>query len=507
MKLSNESLPSIGETYCHWPPVLLFIVIATTTHAVEIEQVEFENMLQHPQEHWYNLTLMGVKTGYVHTYLEKAGYQGEMMIRNRTDLVIHFKAGRANLKIETTRIEYTDSDLMPRYFFSTSNESGLKQVEGKISDGVAYISTTLNGETTESEVTVPSGTVSETIAVNYLVSENRMKIGDKQSFHVFSFDFLQPVKTELHVVSEETITYQMQEEPVCLLALTMDIMGGITTRMWITSDGTTYQTATDMMGFSLMATKTDRATALDGIEEVDVILGTRILPIGEKPKSKASRLVANVKLTTGRIAETILTNARQKLEVASEQAGTLSIDVPTVDVEDCPTLPIQHRELQPFLSSSVYIQADHPDIRAKALEVLEGEVNSWRAAEKLCRWVYTSITEKNLSGGYGSSLTALESLSGDCTEHTVLLIALARSVGIPSRICSGLVFARDAFYYHFWPEVYVGTWIPMEPTLGQVIADANHIQLGGSALESDTMIELTEGVFRTLNQLEIAVIE
>ena len=42
----------------------------------------------------------------------------------------------------------------------------------------------------------------------------------------------------------------------------------------------------------------------------------------------------------------------------------------------------------------------------------------------------------------------------------------------------------------------------MDPTVGQVIADANHIQLQGGILESDTLVEFTEGIFRTLNQLE-----
>ena len=119
---------------------------------------------------------------------------------------------------------------------------------------------------------------------------------------------------------------------------------------------------------------------------------------------------------------------------------------------------------------------------------------------------YSHYGEK-ISSGFGSSLTALESLSGDCTEHTVLFIALARAAGIPARICSGIAFARDAFYYHFWAEVYVGRWVQMDPTWGQTIADANHIQLDGSTLESDNLTEFVEGVFRTLNQLEIAIVE
>ena len=77
----------------------------------------------------------------------------------------------------------------------------------------------------------------------------------------------------------------------------------------------------------------------------------------------------------------------------------------------------------------------------------------------------------------------------------------------PARICSGIAFAKDAFYYHFWSEVYVGKWVQMDPTWGQNIADANHIQLGGSTLEPDNLVGFAEGVFRTLNQLEIAIVE
>ena len=45
----------------------------------------------------------------------------------------------------------------------------------------------------------------------------------------------------------------------------------------------------------------------------------------------------------------------------------------------------------------------------------------------------------------------------------------------------------------------------MDPTLGQLLADATHIQLAGSGLESDSMIEFGEGVLRTLNQLHIEI--
>ena len=464
-----------------------------------------ENMAQNPKEHWYNLTLMNTKIGYMHMTTEKTEYQGEEVDRHKIDIVMNFKALGSDITLEITRVEYTGSDLMPRYFLSTSNESGLKQVEGRIVDGVAYIKTTLNGEKTESEIPVPADTISEHVGVESLFKQG-LKIGEQRDFHIFSFDLLKPVKAELEVEKQDTLTYQSEEQQVYVLRQKLDMMNGITMKAWIDTDGVNYKTETPMMGLSMITTKTDKETALGGIEEVDVVLKTRILPSGKRPTPNAKNFEADVKLITGNITDAIMSTSQQKLALNDKQSGKLFIRVPTVVAEDCPDLPIQDAETK-FLGASAYIQTDAPAIRAKAEEVLDGERNSWRAAEKLCEWVHTSITEKKMSGGFGSSLTALETLSGDCTEHTVLFIALARAAGIPARICSGIVFSKDAFYYHFWPEVYVGRWVQMDPTFGQNIADANHIQLGGSTLESDNLIDFAEGVFRTLNQLEIVIVE
>ena len=463
-----------------------------------------KNMSQNPQEHWYSLTLMDIKIGYMHSSTEKAEYQGETVDRNKVDIVMNFKALGTAVTVELTRVEYTGPDAMPRHFLSTSNESGLKQVEGSIIGGVAYIKTTLNGETTELETPVPSDTISEHIGVTSLLRQEELKIGDKRTFHIFSFDLLKPVKTEIEVLGKETITYQSEEKQVYVLRQTMDMMNGITAKLWIDTDGVNYRTEVPLMGLSMVTMKTDKETAVGETEEVDIVLKTRILPSGKRPTPRAKHLEAEVKLSTGNIAEVFMSNPQQKLEVSNAHAGKLFVEVPSIVAEDCPNLPIQNAEGE-FLAASAYIQADHPDIQAKVEEILEGEINAWNAAEKLCRWVYASINDKKMSGGFGSSLTTLESLSGDCTEHTMLFIALARAAGIPARICSGIVFAKDAFYYHFWPEVYVGRWVQMDPTLDQVIADANHIQLGGSVMESDNLMEFAEGVFHTLNQLEITI--
>lgn len=475
--------------------------------AVENEQVATEKDSKYPIEHWFNLTMMGMKIGYVHQFVDKTVSQGEEMIRSKTSMVMQFSGGGNDIRVENNRIEYSDSNFMPRYFVYTSDESGEKRIEGKIKDGTAYITTTINGETTESEVAIPPDTISDSVAVDSLLSKNLLKVGAKLPYQTFNIDVQRIVTCELSVSKEDTLTYQSEEKQVYVLENQVDIMGGITVRLWVDSEGTTYKFITDMPGLSVVATKTDSKTALGEIEALDIVLRTRIIPSGKMPRKGAKRFVANVQHSGGNLAEIIKTNNQQILNSENGNSGTLTIEKAAVDEKNCPKLPIQSPELEKYLSSTVYVESEHPDIHAQALEVIDGEDNSWLAAKKLSKWVYKSIDEKGLSGGYSTSLSTLKTLSGDCTEHTVLLIAMARSVGIPARICAGLVFAKDAFYYHFWPEVYVGTWVQIDPTFGQVVADANHILLQGGMLESGTMVEYTEGVFSTLNQLEIDIVE
>jgi hypothetical protein len=82
---------------------------------------------------------------------------------------------------------------------------------------------------------------------------------------------------------------------------------------------------------------------------------------------------------------------------------------------------------------------------------------------------------------------------GDCNEHTALYVAMARSIGIPSRIAVGLVYLNGAFFYHAWPEVYLtrgngAEWVPVDPTLNQFPADAMHLRVARGGLEKQTIV-------------------
>ena len=134
------------------------------------------------------------------------------------------------------------------------------------------------------------------------------------------------------------------------------------------------------------------------------------------------------------------------------------------------------------LAATPLIQADDPRIIAAARRIVGNTTDPVEAAQKLNDWVYRTL-KKDITLSVPSALQVLESRQGDCNEHTVLFVALARAIGLPTRTAVGLVSVRGRFYYHAWPEVYYDGWVAVDPTLGQYPADASHLRflVGGLA--------------------------
>jgi hypothetical protein len=131
------------------------------------------------------------------------------------------------------------------------------------------------------------------------------------------------------------------------------------------------------------------------------------------------------------------------------------------------------------------LQAGDPALRAQAEAIVGDERDPAVATAKLVQWVYRNV-EKRYVVGIPDALTVLRTKAGDCNEHTQLFLGLARSAGIPARAAAGLAFVNGRFFYHAWPEVWLGRWVAVDPTFGQFPADAAHLRftIGGLARQA-----------------------
>jgi len=154
----------------------------------------------------------------------------------------------------------------------------------------------------------------------------------------------------------------------------------------------------------------------------------------------------------------------------------------------------------PDLAATPFVQSDAPEIRAAAREAVGDATDAFTASSRLEHFVYKHIRNEYVPA-YSNSLEALRTARGDCTEHSVLYVGLARAVGLPSRMAVGIAYWAPAggFGWHAWDEVKIaGKWVAVDPTWDQPIADATHIKLAaGDPAEQARIVML-------LGQLEVA---
>jgi transglutaminase-like putative cysteine protease len=139
-------------------------------------------------------------------------------------------------------------------------------------------------------------------------------------------------------------------------------------------------------------------------------------------------------------------------------------------------------EAAEYLRSSILVESDNPAIVARAKEIAGGEKDAYAAARKVVDWVGRSM-KKDYGASADRATDVLRTMRGDCTEHSLLSIALLRALGIPARRVDGVVYVQNgdgvpALYWHEWVEAWVGTWTQLDPTFGQPVADATHLTLG-----------------------------
>ena len=155
-----------------------------------------------------------------------------------------------------------------------------------------------------------------------------------------------------------------------------------------------------------------------------------------------------------------------------------------IEVESFPfagPATLADEERRQALAADSFVQSDDPDIQEQAAR-LTTDLPPPEAARAITNWVYEKV-RKTPTLSVPSAREVLEQMAGDCNEHTVLFTALARASGIPTRMCTGLAFSAGQFYYHAWPEVWVGRWLAVDPTFGQFPADPLHLRLLTGGLE------------------------
>ena len=153
-------------------------------------------------------------------------------------------------------------------------------------------------------------------------------------------------------------------------------------------------------------------------------------------------------------------------------------------------LPVTNPELATFLKATGEITSDDKNVIEQARQIAGEDRDAWSVARKLADWTHKNLEWKSVArAGAAETLATREA---DCSEFSQLYVSMARSLGLPARIVSGLAYSGNSFGGHAWVEVWVGEWLELDPTWGTHFVDATHIRNKDSNLVTAAALNLID---------------
>jgi transglutaminase-like putative cysteine protease len=116
--------------------------------------------------------------------------------------------------------------------------------------------------------------------------------------------------------------------------------------------------------------------------------------------------------------------------------------------------------LQKYLKPTANCQSSNAKITALASSLTSDSNSTYEKAEAIFNWVRDKISYSFYDNTKYGAVGTLNAKTGNCCDHTHLLVALARAAGIPARYEHGYCkFSSGKSYGHVWAQLYInGKW-------------------------------------------------
>ncbi len=173
----------------------------------------------------------------------------------------------------------------------------------------------------------------------------------------------------------------------------------------------------------------------------------------------------------------------------------LSIHTSSEPLTSLPPSGTWQKNMGAYLQSTPHMPAADPAIKAMAANITSAGSTDFGKVSLLAIWVHDYITyDTSAADPNPDANTILATRRGVCTEYAVLFATLARASGYPTRFVNGYAYASNlgVWQAHAWTEVYLGKWVPVDPTWLEVgSVDATHIVISRSGDSGFEMISVS----------------
>ena len=400
---------------------------------------------------WMSVLLAGRKVG--HARIDRQVGDDRVITRQR----MHFELGRGGIEVAMSTDETHEETPggTPVAFTSVSRISGLEmRVEGrriKAGDDRFAVKSGAAGSLRDSEMVLPTGAL-----LAHGIERELRATGISPGAHAELLMF-QPLLQDAVRLRHEVVgpaTLDLPEGAVDLIEVrqTMAFPGGdMTSRAWVDAELQLQKMTMDVMGQELELVACSQACAEAPNQPAEILTTSLVAAPRALTREERSGPVA-IEVTSKHALQGWPGVDAQRLE--SIGGGRHRIVARHPDGGD----PME-RPGDDDLARTDWLDFDTPAV-ATLLQTdadTGGDVQARMLA--LQQRVFDHIDDKSLRIGYASAGDAARMREGDCTEHALLLAAMGRSAGIPTRVVTGLAYSEDyGGGPNFVPHAWVAAW-------------------------------------------------
>jgi len=420
-------------------------------------------------EYWTGIIFNGEKIGYAHVQVAPStGRPGSFEIRSESLLHIRMLGFDKRIALESVDHVGKELDLQSfsyRYDIDGSHLAVDGEVSGKGLTGIVENA----GRKSRLDLEL-NARVYPASAVTLIPVHRGLRIGAEHRYLVFSGQTQSVTEAVQKVEAYESSEF-FDERAYRVSSGFL----GLTSTTWFSDHGLPLLEL-GLGGVIISAISTEerakRFIATTAINKDDAIIGFSLVKADRPIEHPRELRGLDVALSGDPALTVVASDPRQRCRRAGEALYC------EIRAEAKWTAPGDPAALRADLRDSLAVPTDDARIRTMAREIAGNASGPARQISALRAWMRDNIRKEPADAV--SALDVLETRAAECQGHAFLFAALARALGIPTRVVNGVVYseAHGGFLYHAWNESWVGDgWVAVDTTFDQLPADATHIKL------------------------------
>lgn len=500
-----------------FPPVLAFAEPAATSRPAELPA---EGVFD---ESWFIVQMMGQHCGHMHSTMTRSGDE----IKTETAIVIELTRSSTKLRVSIEQ-EFRES--------LAGEARSFRQVQ-KLGEMPSVISGTIeNGKL--KFVEEQAGARHEKVynwdseakfAWGTLLQQRKHGLAPGTRYVLKSYEAsIRPdgaVDTMIEVIGKEDVDVLGTKRRLNHVVATLNLgksdnpaTAGLPTELasdnWLDDDAEPVITTMNLGIIKASVYKSTREKALATGAPVEMFLQTFVKAKGSLEKSP-KRVKYRLRLPTDAMMKLpdLPNTDMQTFKRVSDHEAILEVTATDWDKLEASTEKGSPQD--DYLRSSAILDINNRQIKRLAKRAVGDAQEPIAQADALRKFVTGYIKDKSLGVGFATATEVAKNRRGDCTEHGVLLAALARACGIPARGVSGLIDIPASFSvkglqfgYHMWTQVYInGKWVDLDAAMRQTRCAPTHIAVSLLPLNDEGMIDSVRGLLPLMGRLEIEILE